>query len=313
MTKEVTVFIFTILMGCGNKTGIRALDGETREEAESFNWRGKVTEPNSECPDRFFQAVNSWREESDVRKLAAALTLFPANVKHAACRVTRFSIEEENYDYTALTLTTDRKHYEIKFHPALLRLQPTLSQYGTWKDRRVVEAIAPGRFETDHSPIVATVSSDSSDRALEYILAHELGHVASFSTEWLNAFKTLCGADCDGYSWGKRAETSNFSSWHGKFCYYGACGRVPSEDLPKLYGDLTKSDFVSLYGSTNQSEDDAESFASIIVFDLWSWDWTVDVGGVRVFSMRDHWASDAMKAKRELVTQLAKTDLPLGD
>lgn len=276
-----------------------------------LEWSLTVGEPNERCPGTFHRSVSEWRNEADVKVLSDAIARMPKNVKQAACRVAKFTIEPDNFLKTGVMRPgIDLLHSEVGFHPALFRLKPTLSQLLIWKDRQIVEVSQRPRFENDNAPLIVSTSSDDFNAALSYVLAHELGHVAHFQAEWRNARRELCNPDCEANSWERDGVKPGHFKAKGKFCFYGRCDQhLSAVDLPKVYDELASSDFISLYASTDALEDVAESYAATIIFDVWKWTWKTTAGG-RTFSSAEHWTSPQMNAKRDLISKLAAADLP---
>lgn len=168
---------------------------------------------------------------------------------------------------------------------------------------------------------------------LDYILAHEMGHLFDFANG-VNAFEDCRDEETPDGGWRQvgactpKSGTFSELSWEridrargadeyplrDKQCSYFCNGHYLPRDLSaEMFRQLMGTSFVSPYASRYAGEDWAETFA----VSLMSWDrgfrWAVAADGVG-FDLSAHFESDLLGAKREYVrTFLAKPLLYPGN
>lgn len=152
--------------------------------------------------------------------------------------------------------------------------------WATWKENTPFNA-SPG-FKLDAT--IESATEDNRKQALQYILLHELGHVASvgrrihppwdawdcvsdppggypfFELSWKLSGEPDCkvisrfdqpGSDQPGFQYRKDL-----------VYYFGA--KLPLSDGPAVYAELDRTNFPSLYAATSPGDDFAESFVTYV-------------------------------------------------
>ncbi|MCO4793193.1 MAG: hypothetical protein KC493_05760 [Bacteriovoracaceae bacterium] len=123
--------------------------------------------------------------------------------------------------------------------------------------------------------IIASKDSNTVERAFEYILMHELGHILNLDNPLLPFWVTdpaLKVGPAEQYdylklSWVKPGE--NFESKYFKkykklnnLPYYKPNQALENKAMLEVYNELGKTNFPSLYGATNLWDDFAETFVT---------------------------------------------------
>jgi hypothetical protein len=135
-------------------------------------------------------------------------------------------------------------------------LQDTVSQFLTWKERTL--------FDFSNSSLTLKVDAGNMDGIL-YILLHEATHVVDLSM----------GLDAGGnpkvYSSGRIWETNHDTVPQYRDALLDSIlfrtdKTIPITQATALYGVLSRTPFVSLYGSNNQHDDLAELVACYTLF-----------------------------------------------
>lgn len=164
--------------------------------------------------------------------------------------------------------------------------------------------------------LTATIEEPSSDdrmHAIQYLLLHELGHVLSYSFEDFprgsDPKATLEGKMRLGWpaiSWVMEGDSvfSRYDKdfpWRGKIAYYAPEEKKQPFALSlEAYGDLARTDFATLYATTNFGDDFAESFASFVHTELQGrpWQIRIDSAGGEPFVYESCWKQARCKKKR---------------
>jgi hypothetical protein len=149
------------------------------------------------------------------------------------------------------------------------------NQWATWKENTPFNESAEFGLEA----IIEDGTGDNRTQALQYILLHELGHVASVGRK---IHPPWDGWDCVtdpptayaffGLSWELSGEPDckviskfDHTGFHYRtevVYYFGA--RLPLSDSPAVYAELERTNFPSLYAATSPADDFAESFATYV-------------------------------------------------
>lgn len=149
--------------------------------------------------------------------------------------------------------------------------QQTANAWATWKESSPFKADARYRLEAGIEP----QGQDDRKHAIQYILLHELGHILSIGENFHPRWDRPpgAGASLDAYpftrfSWVITNAGKGYASRFEKEFplrknvryYFGA--RLVGEQMVKVYDQLERTNFPTLYAATKPGDDFAESFAS---------------------------------------------------
>jgi hypothetical protein len=185
----------------------------------------------------------------------------------------------------------------------------TANSWATWK-----ENLPFGGPGFSLAATIAAPHDDTRSAALQFLLLHEFGHVAtaggSFLPRWWEPVPALSFSFLD-LSWGINA-AGRFVPWSGSdfdlrgmVDFYGT-NKLHSDAIVTAYAGLEHSDFPSLYGATNPYDDFAECFASYVHSELLGRPYVlrVDYDGVPQATLDSFWASPRSDEKRAFMRAL---------
>lgn len=169
--------------------------------------------------------------------------------------------------------------------------------------------------------IIEDDANDNRKQALQYILLHELGHVASVGNTFHPPWDSWdCVADPPGnfpffeLSWQlsepssceviSRFDRSGFDQRSRVVYYFGA--RLPQSTSPGVYAQLEKTNFPSLYAASSPADDFAESFVTYVHTVLMGRPFAIhiDKKGVRQTTFTACWKTERCAAKQEIMAGL---------
>ena len=157
-----------------------------------------------------------------------------------------------------------------------------LATWASWKEQLSYGGVTDSYTPLSHLPMIETSSEMTKvNDFLYFVVAHEFGHILDFTNE-INKTKNcpdLLGeqvppeCDMDENSWGgigwatdRRPKTENDFFNRSFLCFYWCNGNsIASENVPRLYSDLFKTDFISTYATTQPWDDFADSFAYFLM------------------------------------------------
>jgi hypothetical protein len=147
------------------------------------------------------------------------------------------------------------------------------NSWATWKEN------TPFIADATHA-LNARIEDDADDNrrnAMQYILLHELGHVASVNAKAHPAWdrspdETIRAQDFPYFalSWRPERGTGRYASTfdsafelRSRIVYYLKPG-LPAADMQSVYTQLGATNFPTLYAATNPADDFAEAFANYV-------------------------------------------------
>lgn len=185
----------------------------------------------------------------------------------------------------------------------------TANSWATWK-----ENLPFGGPGFSLAATIAAPHDDTRAHALQFLLLHEFGHVATaggtFLPRWWEPVPAASFPFLD-LSWGVDA-AGRFVPWDGSdfklrgaVDFYGA-NKLVSDAILTAYTGLEGSDFPSLYGATNPYDDFAECFASYVHSELMGRPYLLQVAydGEPQATLDSFWASPRSDAKRGFLREL---------
>ncbi len=149
----------------------------------------------------------------------------------------------------------------------------TANAWGTWKENTPFKPDAGFRLEAE----IEAKGQDNRKNAIQYILLHELGHVASINAaihpRWDQSPKkisTLVRYPFAQLSWEIVNKANGYASvFDGSFpqrrnvaYYFGA--KLEGNQMVNVYEQLERTNFSTLYAATKPGDDFAESFVSYV-------------------------------------------------
>jgi hypothetical protein len=196
-------------------------------------------------------------------------------------------------------------------------LTQSANAWATWKEN--TPFMPDPEFNLQAS--IESAADDSRKQALQYILLHEFGHVASvgrdFHPRWDEwdckknpphqypflqlSWRLDDSADCKVIS---RFDQSGFSHRADVVFYFGA--KLAQAVSPEVYTQLEQTDFPSLYAATIPAEDFAESFVTYVHQILMGKPFAIQIDkqGQRLTDFRGCWGAARCAAKQEMMARL---------
>jgi hypothetical protein len=189
------------------------------------------------------------------------------------------------------------------------------NEWMTWKEQTPFAA-------DDSTKVLARIERKSQDNipnALQFILLHEFGHAISIGEDFIPSWsQTSSNPKQENefkfykFSWassdGKGKFRSNFDSSmteRVKITYYFGAKNRTSEVL-KVYRDLEKTNFPTLYASTSPYDDFADSFAGYVHSVLMKKPYEILIlkNGKEEFRLKSCWQEARCREKREFFDSL---------
>jgi len=191
------------------------------------------------------------------------------------------------------------------------------NQWATWKENT---PFVPDP-DFDLQAIIEADADNNLKQALQYILLHELGHVASVGAEIHPPWSDWnCRDDPPGrypyfeLSWEladendctvrSRFDTTVFSYRTDVIYYFGA--RLPESVSPDVYAQLEQTNFPSLYAATSPADDFAEAFVTYVHQELLnkSLEIRIDKAGKNLTEFNGCWDMPRCAVKRKILEDL---------
>ncbi|MCZ6627667.1 MAG: hypothetical protein O7E56_05480 [SAR324 cluster bacterium] len=204
------------------------------------------------------------------------------------------------YAYVALNLTV---------------LTRKANAWGSWKEESAF------RPESSHAirMVLESAPDDTHEAAIRFIFLHELGHVLGLALAahgYWDAEQLPAATEHSPYlriSWQKSAEGKMVSRWpqstfwFSKLAFYNSeASGLSLAQAEAAYRALARTDFPSLYGTTNPFDDFAEAFAIYVHTRMLGKPYRVDIlrDGKPRFTFRSCITTGACKAKVKALQKL---------
>lgn len=189
------------------------------------------------------------------------------------------------------------------------------NEWATWKESSPFQPI-PG-YE-----LQATIEKGAENtrrQALQYIMLHEFAHVLSIGTpyvppqgEEIENLQPMLAYKFSRLSW--RMDKQSFVSVHdkkfpdrGRIRYYQMLPDSPGlDEAARVYDELEKTDFPTLYAASNPHDDFAESFASYVHVKIQKRPWSLKIlhKGKVIKDYAPCWGKARCKFKEEAMRKL---------
>ena len=172
-----------------------------------------------------------------------------------------------------------------------------------------------------------TRTNDNRKQALQYILLHELGHVASVGS---NLHPPWDNWDCTSQPPGQfpffqlswqlsdpvtctvisKFDDSGFEHRSDVIYYFGA--RLAEAVSPEVYAQLEQSNFPSLYAASSPADDFAESFVTYVHTVLMGkpFEIRIDRQGKRLITFTGCWGQERCADKQKMIADLFSIQAP---
>lgn len=190
----------------------------------------------------------------------------------------------------------------------------TANAWATWKENTPFAPQDGYRLEAH----IAAPGDDNRQRALQYLLLHEFGHVLAAGRgllpEWWNAAAAMRGADDYRYlplAWQITPAMqvvplpANDFPLRAEIAYYQA-PRLAARQMREAYAQLQGANFATLYAATSMHEDFAESFASYVHAVMLQQPQRIRIfhDSTLLLQFDGYWNAARSAAKRQLLEQL---------
>ena len=190
------------------------------------------------------------------------------------------------------------------------------NEWATWKERTPFTADPSYALEARIEPD----AHDNRKNAIQYILLHELGHVASVGTDvhppWYLQPKDVSAGRYPFFdlSWKINRDSNQYESLfdadfpqRSRVVYYKAA-KLAAADMVSVYANLKHTNFASLYAATTPGDDFAEAFASYVHVVLMKRPWEIRIrqGDRVVHTFGPCWEEPRCAAKRKILEDLLK-------
>lgn len=190
------------------------------------------------------------------------------------------------------------------------------NKWVTWKER------TPFKPEPGYSldARIETAGQDTRKNAMQYILLHELGHVASVGRNihpnWNKTMRQQADS-AEKFPYFETTWTIDVAkgTYESKFdrdflqrkdvVYYGVA-RIPGSAMGSTYASLEQTNFATLYSATRPGCDFAEAFANYAHVVLLHRPWQIDLtkDGNAVMTVKSCWGQARCAEKQRLLEQL---------
>lgn len=198
--------------------------------------------------------------------------------------------------------------------------QRKANEWATWKERTPFKA----GVVFDIEAVIEDGSTDNRKNAIQYILLHELGHVASVSENihpvWevypndiqnvgrYSFFNESWKIDREQNKFTSRFDSSFFSERTDVIYYFGA--KLNNGQIVDVYNKLEKTNFATLYAATHPSDDWAESFVTYVHGVLMKKPFRITIKkngkAERVFELC--WGKPRCEKKKAILDQILRVD-----
>ena len=201
---------------------------------------------------------------------------------------------------------------------AAVLMQRSANAWATWKENTPFKQ-EPGFSLT---ATIATPRQDNRRNAIQYILLHELGHIASIGADihphWGIAPGAVQQTESLAYfklSWTIARQENRFVSLfetafeaRPKLVYY-ADPMLRGSQMQAVYSQLAATNFATLYAATSPGDDFAEAFASYVHTVLMRKPLQIEIrhAGQDVLRFSSCWAQARCATKRAILEQLLRT------
>jgi len=210
---------------------------------------------------------------------------YPPALQKMFCSLKKIYIEKEFFGTAYAGGSYDQNY---KMDGAILGIRQSVldqnlnhSDWASWKEQLSFGGVTDSYTVTPDLPQIQTTSETNPDTFLYFLIAHEFGHLFDFANE-INKAKNcsepqndddfpICEMEEGGWgaiSWHTdvNPKSSNEFPLRSSLCFYRCDGKPLSKlEVPQVYSDLSKTDFISMYAATGPYDDFADSIAYFLI------------------------------------------------
>lgn len=255
---------------------------------------------------------------------------YPPALQKMFCSLKHIFIEKDFFGtaYAAGIYNQDKKMNgaELGIRQSVLDQNLTLSNWASWKEQLSFGGATDSYTITSGLPKIETTSETNPEDFLYFVIAHEFGHLFDFAND-LNKTKNctepqneedfpICEMEEGGWgaiSWQTEMKPKSASEFplRSSLCFYQCEGKPLSKlEVPQVYSDLSKTDFISAYAATGPFDDIADSLAYFLIAQNPNTNYLVDTLQGQTFDIMAKLRSPIFSNKFDfLKTFLERTDL----
>ena len=191
------------------------------------------------------------------------------------------------------------------------------NEWLTWKENSPFLENPDYKIEAE----IEKPQSNSRKNALQFILLHELAHVISIGEGVHPSWEHITTADPSPFSfsslsWTLGADKKIISKYdeqfpeRAKIAYYrGPKSKTKFSKAADIYSKLEQTNFVTLYATTNFTDDFAESFATYVHEVLLKRSYSISIfyKGKLIKKYVPHWSDPKFEAKLKVIESVLKS------
>lgn len=242
---------------------------------------------------------------------------YPAELQKMFCSVKRIFVEKQDFGGTAYAgVAVDQqgqKHAIMGIRASVVEMgDPRLDFWVSWKEQLSFGGILEKYVLTPGLPFIGSAPIGYNNDFIYYVIAHEFGHIFDFANQLNNFEETKNGWEAKPGSWSalswKTFETPkdqfNFQD-RDKLCFYWCEGKtIARENINQMYADLSKTNFMSFYASTNPYDDFAETMAFTYLRKGLHSTYILNTGAGESYDMMRKLRSPLLKSKMNYIHKL---------
>lgn len=226
----------------------------------AYTERNRTCLPGSESYAHFFEEIHD---------------NFPPVLQKVFCSLQNINVEKEFFGTAYAEVDPVTNKVFIGIRKSVIDENLDLTAWSSWKEQLSFGGISDSYTTMPHLPVHETGNSHKVNDFLYFVIAHEFGHVIDFANE-LNVTESCLSEDCQlkAGTWGsiswetyKTAKPENEFLYRKGLCFYTCEGKFldPSTVEPIYEALVHRSDFVSLYATTQPWDDFADSLAYVMI------------------------------------------------
>lgn len=243
----------------------------------------------------------------------------PPALQKMFCSLRRIFIEKsfEGTAYAGLIKGKDGKPNGamIGIRASVLDEKLNLSTWASWKEQLSFGGPTDVYQPREDLPVIKASSRSEASDFLYFVIAHEFGHLFDFANDLNKTGKCtkgpgeeeICEMAPDGWggiSWltDKMPKPENDFATRKSLCFYWCNGNaLPATAVPEVYEDIDKTNFMSLYATTEPWDDFADTLAYHLSFGKIGLRYKIDTRQGTVYDIGDKLRSPLFTAKFEFI------------
>lgn len=206
---------------------------------------------------------------------------FPSALQKMFCSIDTIFIEKAFFGTAYAGVKRDRDGHIVGavmgIRQSALDEELNLKTWAGWKEQLSFGASTEKYEVHKHLPLVATPGSKGVNDFLYFVVAHEFGHIFDFTNELNKTNPKKCSEATDGGpecemekgSWGALSwkseltplKKNDFTHRDGLCFYWCKDKPLEADAISAVYDGLARTDFLSIYATTQPWDDFADSLA----------------------------------------------------